>query len=523
MPSNHLSLAQRSSSTTILERLRPWVEAETGMDFSGSRMSRLQTGLDKVLCPVPSSQQIERLVLDAQMRSLFIERLTAELTVGESFFFRNEHHFRALREEILPDILRSNPGTGEVRIWSAGCATGEEPYSLAILFHQLQAAQNTRLASILGTDLNPAFLQKAKAGCYRSWSFRQTDIHENRTFFCRRGDTFQISPRIREQVRFAYLNLVKDVYPSTLSGTYGLDLILFRNVAIYLKPEVTEKIIERFHQALRPGGWLLLGEAEVSLAANQGFEVRRFGQATFHQKLPHRESPTEKLPLPPPALAGFPLSQELTPSHGLNPARSQPSLPDVPSLPVWVPLPKKSDAKGRNRSAAQGMGNSGNTADLGFESIERLLSRQQWNAAERATESLSDKMQRANCRLRLAQELLKYAELDRVRDVLDQCLKEEPFLLEAQLLRASLYEESGELNRAEKAYRRALFVDRNSVMAHVHLGLILQQKGDAVGSERSFKTVRKLIEAKNPHDLVEHGEGVCFGRLLEMLQVVSSR
>lgn len=523
MPSNNLSDSERSASTMHLERLRPWVEAETGMDFRGSRMSRLQVALDKVLSPVHSLQQIERLFWDAQERSLLIERLTAELTVGESFFFRNEHHFQALRDEVLPEILRNNRGPREVRIWSAGCATGEEPYSLAILFDQLQSVRDSRRASILGTDLNPAFLERARAGCYRAWSFRQTDIHQNRNYFSRCGETFQISPKIREQVRFAYLNLVKDVYPSTLSGTYGLDLILFRNVAIYLKPEVTVKIIEQFHRALRPGGWLLLGEAEVSLASNRGFEVRRFGQATFHHKSPDSESPSEELPIPPAVLAGFPLSQEPTPSLGMHLGRSQPSLPDVPALPVWVPLPKKSTATRNSCHAPQRMGNSGNPADWGRESIERLLSEQKWDAAERATASLSDKSQRADCRLRLARELLKHAEMERVRNVLDHCLKEEPLLIEAHLLRASLYEEAGELDRAEKAYRRALFVDRNSVMAHFHLGLIVQQNGDALGSQRSFKTVRKLIEAKNPHDLVEHGEGVCFGRLREMLQVVSSR
>jgi chemotaxis protein methyltransferase CheR len=519
MSSNDLSFAERSA--TDLERFRPWVEAETGMDFSGTRLCRLQAALAKILPSVSSSRRIDHLIANAQAKAAFLERLTAELTVGESFFFRNEHHFRALREDVLPDVLSTNLGTGEVRIWSAGCAAGEEPYSLAILVDQLQSGKAAGRVSILGTDLNPLFLERARTGCYRSWSFRQTDIHENQNYFCRRGDTFQIAPKFREQVRFAYLNLVKDVYPSALTGTYGLDLILFRNVAIYLKPEVTAIIIERFHQALRPGGWLLLGEAEVSLAPSRGFEVRRFGQATFHQKSPNSESPGDKFPLSPPVLAGFPFLGGPNPTRGLNPAQAPPAIPEVPALPDWVPLPKKPNAAGKGFQSLDGIRSLDAAADAGLARIERLLSAHEWDAAERAIANLGNKTQQANLRLRLAQELLKHAAMDRVRDLLDQCLKEQPFLIAAHLLRASLYEEAGELQRAEHAYRRALFVDRNSVMAHFHLGLILQQTGDAVGSERSFRTVRKLIAAKNPHDLVECGEGVCFGRLREMLQVVS--
>src|SRR6185295_10875865 len=92
--------------------------------------------------------------------------------------------------------------------------------------------------SILGTDLNPEFLARAREANYRLWSFRQTKIQEDPTYFIRQKESYRLTPKVREWVRFAYLNLVKDVYPSPLTGTLGMDLILFRNVAIYLRPEV---------------------------------------------------------------------------------------------------------------------------------------------------------------------------------------------------------------------------------------------------------------------------------------------
>jgi len=232
--------------------LRPWAEAETGMDFSGSRMQRLCDAADKVLSRRKTPADFDTLLADSRQRAIFLEQLTAELTVGESFFFRNEHHFRALREQVLPAIIRDNSDKREVRIWSAGCATGEEPYSLAILMDQVLDGRDTWNVSILGTDLNPEFLVRARQACYRPWSFRHTNIHQDRRYFTPDQDNFRLASKVRDKARFTYLNLVKDIYPSPLTGTLGLDLILFRNVAIYLKPEVTKKSSSDFTRRCGP-------------------------------------------------------------------------------------------------------------------------------------------------------------------------------------------------------------------------------------------------------------------------------
>lgn len=503
--------SQTEIRVSSLEILRSCVEAETGMDFSGTRLTRLRDAVEKVLSRIQSTVPLDRILASSQERGVFLERLTAELTVGESFFFRNEHHIQALRERVLPEILRDNLGKREVRIWSAGCAGGEEPYSLAILVDQILSGQRGWRISILGTDLNPEFLDRARAARYRPWSFRQTKIHEDRTYFSPDKDEFQLSSRMREHVRFAYLNLVKDVYPSPLMGTCGLDLILFRNVAIYLKHEITKRIIERFHQALRPGGWLLLGEAEVGSAPVGAFDARHFEHATFHQKSQVPETPVGEFPAGGPILADFTLSPfELSDEHEHS-AQTQPTFPTIPTLPDWVPLPKK---------VRTGDSASTPTRSAGTSRIERLLLEQNFDAAEQAIERLTDKNQRASLRFRLAQGLLMGTSIVRARELVDRCLTDEPLMIEAQFLKASFAEEAGDLDQAEKAYRRALYVDRNCPMAHFHLGLVLQQKGDAVGSQRSFKTTLKLIDHRNPHDLVEFGEGVCYGRLKEMIQMI---
>src|ERR1700681_1059759 len=205
-------------STSQMEHLRRVAEAETGMDLAGTRFPRLQAAVERLLAQRPGAD-LDRILARADEHAAFLENLTAELTVGESFFLRNEHHMRALREQVLPEILRDNADQREVRVWSAGCATGEEPYSLAILLDQFLADRGHWQVSILGTDLNLAFLERARQARYRQWSFRQTDIHQDPRYFSPEGEWFALSPKVRGHVRFAYLNLVKDVYPSALTGT----------------------------------------------------------------------------------------------------------------------------------------------------------------------------------------------------------------------------------------------------------------------------------------------------------------
>jgi chemotaxis protein methyltransferase CheR len=512
---NQPQVANRESP---LERLRPLVEAETGMDLSGTRFQRLQDAAQKVLTLHKPAVDLDRILDRPRQRAVFLEELTAELTVGESFFFRNEYHFQALREHVIPHIFGKNSGRREIRIWVAGCATGEEPYSLAILLDQLRRSEDGATGrhqrpvgdehvSILATDLNAEFLERARAGRFREWSFRRTDIHNNRDYFRREGREYCLHKRIRDHVRFTYLNLVKDVYPSPLTGTLGLDLILFRNVAIYLKAEVTKAIIRRFHRALRPGGWLLLGETEVQTAPREGFQVHRFREATLFQKeLGPGPVSDDPVPLPEPALAAI-VSRPSWPRSRAAAGAETAAAPT--GLPDWVPLPKAAKVSPPVETTS--------TEDQ----IHRCVQQQSFGDAERIIERIPGRRDRATSRLQYVRGLLASGAATHARTMLDKCLVEEPLLIEAQLLKATFDEEDGDLAGAERAYRRALYVDRTCAIAHFHLGLVQKQRGDRPGARNSLQIAAKLARGEDVHEAVPHGDGVCYGRLLEMIDGIS--
>ncbi len=523
---NEMGQSQIENQESKIETLRPLVEAETGMDFAGSRFTRLCEAVERVLVKSGNSTELDGLLANPLERGLFLERLTAELTVGESFFFRNEHHFQALREEVIPELLRRNAERRELRMWSAGCATGEEPYSLSILADQMLLApmkdrysqfENQTSAwqvSILATDINPEFLRRARQAEYRSWSFRRTEIQQDPRYFEIAGDNYRLLPHVRDHVRFVYLNLVKDVYPSPLTGTVGLDLFLFRNVAIYLKPAVVRAIVEKFYHCLHPGGWLLLGEAEVSQVQPEEFDVRRIGQATFFQK-PRVGAPAEPLAQPRPVLP--PVYFTEPPSGAVVPLARVTDRPPLAAEAAASQVNVPTDMRPRSPTAASAVGP---TLQFDWEHVEQCLLREEFDAVESALDKIRDRSERANMKWKYVRRLLDLSEITRATKTLDACLHEEPLMIEGHMLKASLAEERGDLAEAQAACRRALYLDRNCAMAHFHLALVQQLAGDAAGARKSLRLVEKLAKTQEPNALVAHGDGVCYGRLYEMAEAM---
>lgn len=245
------------------------------------------------------------------------------LTIGETYFFRNTSHFNALRHEILLPLINARRlrGFRQLRIWSAGCATGEEPYSLAMLLHELIPDIDQWAITLLATDINGAFLDHARAGLYGQRSFRgETPEWIQPRWFRLESGKYRIDQRLRSMVMFRMLNLVSDTYPSAESFTANLDLILCRNVTIYFDSTVTRQIAARFHRALNEDGWLVVGHSEPNRDVYHDFDTRSIHNTIVYQK---RSVPAEPAPVAP-----------------VQPAPRQQQTPaPVKKTPIHVPVP----------------------------------------------------------------------------------------------------------------------------------------------------------------------------------------
>ncbi|TAN41772.1 MAG: protein-glutamate O-methyltransferase CheR [Nitrospirae bacterium] len=202
------------------------------------------------------------------------------LTVNETYFFREQNQLKAFSDEILEELRETNHGTGTLRIWSAGCSTGEEPYTLAMLINEKGTFRGWDI-EIYGSDINQRVLQTARRGVYRKNSFRTTEPYYLNKYFVEEDGNFRINDAVKKNITFSYLNLL-DPFKTKFMGK--MDVIFCRNVLIYFDAASRRKVIENFYDRLTDGGYLLLGHAESLINISTAFNLKHFKNDMVYQK-----------------------------------------------------------------------------------------------------------------------------------------------------------------------------------------------------------------------------------------------
>jgi chemotaxis protein methyltransferase CheR len=204
------------------------------------------------------------------------------LTTNETYFFREAFQLRAFSEEIIPALVAAKEPRGDrsLRIWSAGCSTGEEPYTIAMLLleHPLLTGWNLE---IIGTDISQRVLHHARKGIYGNSSFRATEESYKRRCFLEQDGGFRINDRIRELVTFSRLNLYDENRYLFLGK---MDVVFCRNVIIYFDQLAKKRVVEHFYNTLKPGGFLLLGHSESLMNITTAFSLRHFKNDMVYEK-----------------------------------------------------------------------------------------------------------------------------------------------------------------------------------------------------------------------------------------------
>ncbi len=213
--------------------------------------------------------------------SALLADLVAAITVGESYFFRDKTQMHLLEKELLPNLIKRKKDTRTLKIWSAGCSSGEELYTIVMLLLKLIPDIEHWDLQLLGTDINVAALEKAKTGIYRQWSMRSIPEKYLQNYFTKVKHTYVLSSEVRDRVRFKYLNLCDNSYPSIINGTYQVDLILCRNVLIYFENDLVVKIIKKLSQCLAEGAYLLLGASDPIIIADTNLVFHHDGAIYF--------------------------------------------------------------------------------------------------------------------------------------------------------------------------------------------------------------------------------------------------
>lgn len=227
-----------------------------------------------------------RWLLTNELKKDEIVMLASYLTITETFFWREPNVFAAFTDFILPELIKSKKeGDRNIRIWSAGCSTGEEPYSLAIALQRTIPNLKEWNIRILATDINPKALKKAATGIYTKWSFRNCPSWLQKGYFRDLGnERYEIVPKIKEMVTFGNLNLTDDVFPSFSNDTHSMDIIFCRNVLMYFTDEWVSRISRNLYKTLNIDGWFVVASCELSSYVFPQFKPVNFQDAILYLK-----------------------------------------------------------------------------------------------------------------------------------------------------------------------------------------------------------------------------------------------
>ncbi|MHB1125919.1 MAG: CheR family methyltransferase [Bacillota bacterium] len=247
------------------------VRENFGLDLDGYKEPQLKRRIESLMTAQGAGQDYQRylelLQGNLKQKQLFLDKIT----INVSEFFRNPEIFMLLEKEVIPSLLKKSP---RLKVWSAACSNGSEPYSVAIILDEITPGPIHRIEA---TDLDKKILEQAQLGEYSATAIRNISPERLKKYFQERNGVYTVNPTIRERVSYRHHDLLVHPY-----GT-GYDLIICRNVTIYFTKETQDRLYRQFYTALRPGGILFIGATESLLQYKQmGFAKN---SPWFYQKV----------------------------------------------------------------------------------------------------------------------------------------------------------------------------------------------------------------------------------------------
>jgi chemotaxis protein methyltransferase CheR len=481
------------------DSLIDWISQQTGLSFRSQRESAAEIINRYVQRSNSGTPAACRKKLESDQAAF--DDLVGELTIGETYFYRDEKQFGLIAGEFL-DVMQANrPDDHRLRAWSAGCASGEEAWTLASVFTNAQLGDR---ADVLGTDISQSSLTRARAGEYGSWSLRGSAGEKMRRWGTESERRFTVADRLRPLVTFEYLNLAADQYPSFTSKTVGLDLILCRNVMIYFDRATIQSVAEKLFQCLSPGGWLITGASDPPLADYAPFKLlmRDCGQVYVRPAPCKAESPQSGTR----SSAG---NHNGSPNKGDGEAtvsgqsRLDRQNRQRPSIEKTHSRDQQSRHVAQQRAKVQ--------VEPACERASRSLSQGNYQHVLDETDKHFDDIRCCLLRVRALANL----DTEQAADFCSEATTKHQVSAELHYLHAILLTELALYSEAATAARSAVFLDQNLIVGHLALGSALERLGKTAGARRSFRNARRLSENWPENQPVPCSDGESAFRLAE--------
>ncbi len=264
--------------------IRDLIYTHCGLYFDNDSKYLLEKRLARRLChhQLPAFRDYYHFLKYDRKRDQELSDIMDILTTNETYFFREAFQLKAFTDEIIPELMnvKAKRGDRSLRIWSAGCSTGEEPYTIAMLLLEMGCMSGWRV-EIIGTDISQRVLQQARKGAYGKSSFRSTEEIYIRRYFKEQEGAFRVNDEVRELVTISHLNLFDQ---NRLALLGKMDVIFCRNVIIYFDQIAKKRVVESFYKSLREGGYLLLGHSESLMNISTAFALKHLKNDMVYHK-----------------------------------------------------------------------------------------------------------------------------------------------------------------------------------------------------------------------------------------------
>lgn len=430
------------------DRFRKLISDASGIFFDRGKMELLKLGLSDRAAAVGAGSLSDyyRLVTESPERENEMRRLLDHLSVGETNFFRNLPQFDALRKYVIPEVVKRKleSGNRHLRFWSAGCSTGQEPYSIAMSILDVIPDAGSWNIQVLGTDLSDESLAAARRGWFQERKLGGIDREHLRRYFRAQDGGFVVSEPVRRLVTFQHHNMVTDPLPMAEFGT--CDVVFCRNVIIYFAHETAKYVIELFYDILNPGGFLFLGHSETLWRMSAKYSLVELGDAFIYKK---------SLPC---SLEG----RRFIPDRRLRDS----------GLPAGVTGERRRRQDRRAKEAAR--------KTAGDEEVAGT------DAAEACAQLLGQ-----------AQSLLNMGDHERARELLEELVENDKTCARGHFL-LGLALEGGDLEAAAEAYRRAIYCDESHSLAAFRLAGVMEQAGRLKSAVRYYRNAADCFRHDGP-------------------------
>ena len=401
-----------------------------------------------------------------------VRDLVSHVTINETSFFRNSTQFTVLGDHVLPNIIteRFNK-TQKLRVWSAGCATGEEPYSIAMTIMEKLPFPGKWDIEILATDIDYKAIRKAKNGIYNQRALRNVNKRRKEQYFHQVGNQYQLNKNVKEMVDFREFNLKKSVYPTPEQGNW--DIIFCRNVIIYFGRELIGQIARNFGQCLDEKGYLFLGHSETLLGISSRFSIINFGNTHIY-RIRNSDATNKTLSAELKQRAKTVRSKYIDKNFSSRKSPKQNNVTITNGYSAKESLASQTKLKGSNNLNI-GAGTSEEQA-----LIDHYLAKGKASADEGSYVSASEAYQ-------------KVLEMDSL-------------CVEAHFFMALVSENLSEIDRAVEEYQKTIYIDDSCVLAYFNLARLYRLAGDDQNAVREYRNaVRKLQNFPEEEEIMFSG------------------